>query len=257
MRLVVSLTTIPERRALLERTLASLRSQSQAPDAVYLWLPQERFAGCDAGDYRFPGVEVRVGADLGPAMKLLPVLDIETDPETCIVTVDDDVEYPPELIARLSSASRRYPDQAIGFTGWVLPSDASATSVVHLNAATPGVARMQPVHVLEGYRGVLYKRRFFGLEDIRGHLEALSAFRFHDDILLSGYLAVCGIQRLVRWYGTNPLDEAGYWGLNGDAIGLHTTPGWLEQGRACVEYWLRQDPGVFGPVGCAVGSDLG
>lgn len=255
MRLVVSLTTIPERRLLLERTLTSLRRQSLVPDAVYLWLPQERFAGNMSG-YRLPGVEVRVGADLGPAMKLLPVLDIETDPETCIVTIDDDVEYPPELIARLSSASRLHPDHAIGFTGWVLDPETSATSVVHLNAAMPGAARMQPVHVLEGYRGVLYKRRFFE-HDIHGHLEALSAFRFHDDILLSGYLAGRSIGRLVRGYGTDPLKETRYWGLNGDTIGLHTSPGWLEQGRICVDYWLRLDPGIFGPVGCAAGSDLG
>lgn len=254
MRLVVSLTTIPKRRSLLERTLASIWRQSQTPDVVYLWLPRERFSA-GVNDYRFPGVDVRVGADLGPAMKLLPVLDIETDPETLIITIDDDVEYPPELIARLLSASTLHPDQAIGFTGWALDPQTSATSIVHLNASTPGAARLQPVHVLEGYRGVVYRRRFFE-HDILGHLEALSAFRFHDDILLSGYLASRSIARLVRWYGTDPLEEGRHWGLNGDDVGLHTTPGWREQGKACVDYWLRLDPGLFGPVGCAAGRDL-
>lgn len=180
-------------------------------------------------------------------MKLLPVLDIESDPETLIITIDDDVEYPPGLIERLVTASRQHPDQAIGFTGWVFDPQTSATSIVHLNASTPGSTQLQAVHVLEGYRGVLYRRRFFE-RDIWDHQEALSEFRFHDDILLSGYLGSRGIGRLVRWYGADPQEEPYHWQLNGEHIGLHTTVGWLERGKSCVEYWLRRDAGVFGFV---------
>lgn len=242
MRIVVSLTTIPGRRTLLERTLDSIRQQTRPPDAIYLWLPRERFAD-GAQDYRFPEVEVRVGADLGPAMKLLPVLDVETHPETRIVTIDDDVEYPPRLIARLAEASELYPNHAIGFTGWMLDRPAAPTGVIHYNASTPGAAPYQPVHVLEGYRGVIYQRRFFD-RTLYEHLDALAAFRLHDDILFSGYLAYHGVGRLVCWYDDCARD-AGHWRLHGDGLGLHTTVGWLEQGRSCVAYWLARDPRIF------------
>ncbi|QIK38604.1 hypothetical protein GWK36_12125 [Caldichromatium japonicum] len=247
MRIVVSLTTLPERWHLLVRTLESIQRQTQPPAAIYLWLPRERFGEEVPQDYCFSGVDVRLSADLGPAMKLLPVLDIETDPETRIVTIDDDVEYPPGLIARLAELSNLYPDHALGFTGWVLDQPTAPTGVIHLNTSTMGSARFQPVHVLEGYRGVLYKRCFFD-RAIWDHLNALSAFRWHDDILLSGYLGSRGIERLVCRYNPDPLQEAYHWKLNGDDIGLHTTTDWLEQGRSCVAYWLARDPCLFAPI---------
>jgi hypothetical protein len=240
-RVVVSLTTIPGRTDLLRRTIQSLRRQTRPPDAIYLWLPAERFAADDP-NYRFAGVHVRSGPDLGPAMKLLPLLAIETHPDTAVIPVDDDVEYPPELIDRLLRAGAILPDHAIGFTGWTVTAGAAGLEVVHLNEDVPGAAMLQPVHVLEGYRGALYRRRFFE-QDVYQHLEALDAFRFHDDILLSGYLASRGIARSVRWYGSSPAPREGYWKLNGQDIGLHTRPGWVDQGWACWNYWALRFPG--------------
>ncbi len=241
MRVVVSLTTLPERAHLLERTIESLRHQTYRPDAIYLWLPEERFGAGYAG-HQFPDVQTRSGPDLGPAMKILPLLPIETDPETFIIPVDDDVEYPPELIERLVRAAWLHPDQAIGFTGWILSPDDSGVDVRHMNEEVADAAMFQPVHVLEGYRGVIYRRGFFEF-DILDHLAALPAFRLHDDILLSGYLASRGVGRMVRWYGATPATDR--WVLHGQEIGLHTTPGWLEQGRACVDYWRARAPDAF------------
>jgi hypothetical protein len=42
-------------------------------------------------------------------MKLLPTLSIETDPDTAIITVDDDVEYPPQLVEKLVKSIRPTP----------------------------------------------------------------------------------------------------------------------------------------------------
>lgn len=246
MRVVVSLTSIPGRADLLRRAIMSLRRQTHPIAAVYLWLPEERF-GAIHPDYRFTGVKTSLGPDLGPAMKILPLLAVESDPDTVIVPVDDDVEYPPELIERLVTAGTLLPDQAIGFTGWNVVAGAAGAEILHLNEDVPSAAILQPVHVLEGYRGVLYRRGFFD-QDIFRHLEALEAFRYHDDILLSGYLASRGITRTVRWYGTSRAPEGGYWTLNGQAIGLHTRPGWLEQGWACWHYWVRNFPGCMPPL---------
>lgn len=246
MRVVVSLTTIPGRETLLKRAIASLHRQTRRPDAIHLWLPVERF-GTDRAVTRFAGVQTRSGADLGPAMKILPLLPIETDPETLIIPVDDDVEYPPELIDKLVHTSVIFPDRAIGFTGWNAIKDADKTQIHHLNEDVACAAMFQRVHVLEGYRGVSYRRGFFE-PDIFEHLKALDAFRFHDDILLSGYLASRGIIRSVRWFGTSPAPPGNYWRLNGQDIGLHTELNWFEQGMACLDYWTRHFPGIFQPI---------
>lgn len=246
MRIVVSLTTIPGRGALLERTIASLHRQTYRPDAIFLWLPVERF-GTDRAGTRFAGVEVRSGPDLGPAMKILPLLRIETDPDTLIITVDDDVEYPPELVEKLAHASVILPDHAIGFTGWNAIKGAEETEILHLNENIACAAMFQRVHVLEGYRGVAYRRGFFE-SDIFYHLEAFDSFRIHDDILLSGYLASRGIARSVRWFNSKASSPDSYWKLNGQDIGLHTGSNWFEHGIACLDYWSQRVPGIFRPI---------
>jgi len=238
MRVVVSLTSIAGRAALLARAMDSLARQTRPADALYLWLPREQFAEIPP-EYRFPGVEVRRVADLGPATKLLPTLEVETHPETLLITVDDDVEYPPELIERLVGAARILPDCAIGFTGWCVEFGPEGERVRHFNEAVAEAAILQPVQVLEGYRGVLYRRDFFGA-DLPAHLAALAAFRMHDDMLFSGYLASRGIARVVRWFGDGFPPPGDRWGLLGDHLGLHTSADWLERGRACFAYWVQR-----------------
>lgn len=244
MRVVVSLTTIPGRVNLLQRTLASLQRQTCPPDAIYLWLPEPLFAGGPSTLPSMDGVIATSGPDPGPAMKLLPVLDRELDPETCVITVDDDIEYPPGLVERFIAASILLPDHALGFTGWNRVDSPAGPEVWHFNEEVPHAAMFQPVQVLEGYRGVIYRRRFF-THDIHRHLAAEPAFRFHDDILLSGYLASRGIARTVCWYTTYPPPPGSHWQLHGDAIGLHTRPAWLAEAWQAWDYWNHCKPGIF------------
>ena len=246
MRVVVSLTTIPGREEQLGKTISSLLRQTRQPDAIYLWLPRDRFDG-DIGGIRFPGVDTRAGSDQGPAMKLLPTLAVETDPETAIITVDDDVEYPAQLVDKLVTASGRLPDHAIGFTGWSLVGGTPGSPVVaHMNQDVPESAFFQPVQVLEGTRGVLYRRRFFA-DDIHEHSRALEAFRYHDDILFAGYLASRGITRSVRWFSVCPLERVNPWTVHCQDSGLHTTHDWYRLGWNCWDYWSTAQTGGIAP----------
>jgi len=84
----------------------------------------------------------------GPATKLIPALRAESDPETILITIDDDVFYPPSLVQELVDArshpfpsdmqerarvcecglfcscprriSLRRPNEAVGFSGYRL-----------------------------------------------------------------------------------------------------------------------------------------
>jgi len=247
MRVVVSLTTIPGREHLVERSIASLRRQTWQPNAIYLWLPEERF-GRTGERFRFAGVDVRSGPDLGPAMKVLPTLSVETDPDTVLISVDDDVEYPPQLVDKLVRSSALTPGHAIGFTGWSVDTGApDVTDVRHMNEACASSSFFQPVQVIEGTRGILYRRNFFDA-DIFRHCRALPAFRFHDDILLSGYLASRGIPRTVRWYNCLPRKDASYWKVACQDSGLHTTPDWRQLGWECWSYWSERSGGFPPPI---------
>jgi len=237
MRLVVSLTTLPGRERLLMRTLRSLARQTRQPDQIYLWLP--RVIGFQPQLKRLdPRVLVDTVDDLGPATKLLPILRIERDPDTLIVTADDDVDYPDVMLATLEQAFTIQANAAVGFTGWRLVSLEPQPVVEHYNEANPHCTAMHPVQVLEGTRGVLYKRSFFA-EDVFTHLAGEPAFRYHDDIFFGGYLAHHGVSKIVRRLNQAEVSRRPIWRVGCQDSGLHTTPGWYALGRQCWRYWAE------------------
>jgi len=123
-RLVVSMSTIPSRIHRLGRLLRSLKSQAVQPDAVLVGIPA--FATRLRQFYTVPDdlrsdplvTIVPLPADFGPLTKLLAALLVETDPATCIVTVDDDAEPPDDKLQSLVSWLPRLPTAAVGFGGW-------------------------------------------------------------------------------------------------------------------------------------------
>jgi len=84
---IISLTSIPSRLPLIERTLKSLMRQSLAPRRIILNLP--RFSRREGVAYEAPSfldglgaVEIRWCEDLGPSTKLLPSLRRRTRPSS-------------------------------------------------------------------------------------------------------------------------------------------------------------------------------
>lgn len=119
MSFIVSLTSHSERVHYLDAVVTGLLEQSVYPTAVVVNLP----LGCDwvpQSDTSLPfALQVRHVEDLGPATKLIPSLSLY--PDLPIVTIDDDVEYRPELFAELLDAHRRYPTLRIAGLARVLP----------------------------------------------------------------------------------------------------------------------------------------
>lgn len=233
MRLVVSLTTIPSRYEILRKALASLCQQTEPPDAIYLNLPHKsvrqgvEYPEFDASE--FPQVTVvRCESDWGPGTKLVPTLLRERDPQTVIVTVDDDVSYPNIFVSRMKAALFRIPNGAVGFCGWnVATLLAGGTYDFVYEEHTPhedGIG----VDVLEGYRGVAYRRGDFGddLLDLAGSLP--NEAYLVDDVWISGYLHGKGApRRVARFIPEMTLTPEQVWGslwiqhgLSAEAQGL-------------------------------------
>ena len=192
-RTVLTLTTSPQRMHHLPKVLDSIFNQLTSPDAVYLNLPK-RYRNRDT--YIIPDWLSDVqqltlqqqGDDLGPVMKILPVLEVETDPDTLLITIDDDVRYPPDTILALQTAAQANPKSAFGSRGFNFTNIGQ-----HLE---PVRGEYAPCHVLQGYGACAYRRHNFNTKILRNSLAAQpQSFRFSDDVILSNHIASRGVAR--------------------------------------------------------------
>ncbi|RLN50038.1 hypothetical protein BBJ29_002749 [Phytophthora kernoviae] len=128
-RVVVSLTTTPSRLDKVMESVRSLVKQSLEPDQIYVNIPEgpmKRHPERSYDDTEMPAelqklaplVRVNRCVDDGPATKLLGALRLEKNASTLIITLDDDFEYPPELVASLAWEAVAKPDDALGVCGW-------------------------------------------------------------------------------------------------------------------------------------------
>lgn len=107
-RLIVTLTSFPERMAEIKYTLYSLLTQTLKPDMVVLWLAKEQFPDReknlpqDVLNLRGNGLTIKWCDDLKSYKKLIPAL--KEFPDDILVTADDDLFYEPEWLEKLYTA---------------------------------------------------------------------------------------------------------------------------------------------------------
>lgn len=117
-KVIVSLTSFPDRIPELQYTLYSLLSQSFKPDEVILWLSKEEFLNGEGSlpseilAFKQPGLSIQWCDNLGSYKKLVPAL--ARNPEDIIVTADDDLFYHRDWLKFLYQAYLQYPHCIIG-----------------------------------------------------------------------------------------------------------------------------------------------
>jgi len=127
MRVVATLTTIPTREESVLKTIESIQQGNLKPDAIYVNLPKwyPKFGkGPDpslAPRLEALGATVNHCDDYGVLTKLLPTLQIEKDPETLIIVVDDDAHYKPQVLECLVATWNEFKPCAVGFSGLAYP----------------------------------------------------------------------------------------------------------------------------------------
>jgi protein O-GlcNAc transferase len=111
--LIVSLTSYPARFSTLPLTLKCLLSQSMHPDRIILWIAHEdkQELTKDILAFKKKGVEIKFCEDLRAFKKIIPTLELE--PDTYIVTADDDAFYPPEWLEKLVTCAQENPGEVI------------------------------------------------------------------------------------------------------------------------------------------------
>lgn len=138
------------------------------------------------------------GVDAGPITKVVGALALETDPETYVITLDDDTEYGPELVETL--VNHASPVASVGFE-CVEPRPLTGE---HRHISTGkwflfpfDRATVQCYGWLEGVQGVIYKRSFFWEDMLKVQAESPQGCWYDDDVFLAGYLHSKGIRRFV------------------------------------------------------------
>ena len=162
MRVVVTLTTIPTREDSVLKTVKSIFNGTVKPDVIYVNLPEwyPRFKCSPDSNLETKlkdlGVVVNKCKDYGSLTKLVPVLDIETDPDTCIVVIDDDMNYQPRFLEGLLKGYSEF-KCPVGYSGIAYPE----TVIQHYGQLRFHVffGHGTRTEILECAFGVLFPRR--------------------------------------------------------------------------------------------------
>lgn len=112
-KIIVSLTSFPERIDTVWITVQTLMHQTRKPYQILLWLAQEQFPNGENDlpdnllNLRKYGLSIKFCDNLYPHKKYFYTM--QEYPEYTVVTVDDDVLYPEYLLEKLESTSQKYP----------------------------------------------------------------------------------------------------------------------------------------------------
>lgn len=188
-RIVISLTTTPHRIDKIKDTLDSLLAQSIKADQIYLNVPYHFQR--DNIPYvipswldKYPGVTINRVEDFGPITKLLPTLQLEPDPATLILTVDDDVWYPRHVVRDLVHYALQHRDVAVSplNVSFALNADYELHDIVYrFKHGAKGL-------LVVGAAGVAYRSGFFAADFAELVGKMPKACTLADDLILSLYL---------------------------------------------------------------------
>lgn len=110
---IVSLTSFPDRIQTVWITIATILNQTVKPQKVILWLASEQFPQGEAElpqnllKFKQYGLTIRFCENLYSHKKYFYAM--KENPESTVITVDDDIFYPEYLIERLLEVSRANP----------------------------------------------------------------------------------------------------------------------------------------------------
>lgn len=215
-RVVATYTTLPSRYDVLKRSILSLKAQTHKLDAIYVSIPKI----ASRLNKEYPPLPedlaslctvVKSEYDYGPLTKIYGALMMESDPNTIIISCDDDVFFDPNHIEIMLRHHNRYPHSVITGTGALISRGLFFISIVstvrpfHNWSGFTGFTvpkEGRTVDLIFGVAGVLYTREMFPAKEVlhdellHHSLEDQTIFH-NDDVLISGYLSKHNIERRV------------------------------------------------------------
>lgn len=252
--IVVSLTTTPYRVYPMRQVIEFVLAEKVPLKAIYVNLPyvfKRNNMPYPVPQYLTdnPRLTILRPKDYGPGTKLLGALEQAKLPANAIIiTVDDDITYPKNILLHLAYKAKQNPDHAIGLSG-MRPHYNRKGQIITDSLRGIGLKAIKEnnalVPILEGFAGIAYRPRFFD-KSVFEIENAPRECRNSDDIFFSFYLAKNNVPRQVlrsKYMFLEMVSWNEMVGFNHDALHqLSPTP--AERHRACVAYLKETYPGV-------------
>lgn len=203
---VVSLTTYSKRIHEVYLTIESIMQGTVKPNRIILWLAENEFKGKTLPvvlqNQIKRGLEVRYCQDIRSYKKIIPTLTL--CPDACIITIDDDLIYEPDIIEHLIQSYKEHPScisacrirkirfdedgKLTKYNDWHLGEYEAFPS--HYNFLTSGGGTLFPPHLLHSQ---------VGNEELFMKLCPTA-----DDIWLNAMLIINGT-KVVKAFTHNPI----------------------------------------------------
>ena len=182
---VVSLTSYRNRIYDVSLVIESIMQGTVKPNRIVLWLSEEEFK-----EKKHPkalemqksrGLQVEYCEDIRSYKKLIPSLIMF--PDTCIVTIDDDVLYEYDFLERMLEAHRIHPKAACGTRVHKikLGNDGRPLSYMDWDWYTTEVGIESPLYFPTGVGGILYPPHCFAPE-VLNKKAFMSLAPYADDV---------------------------------------------------------------------------
>lgn len=137
--------------------------------------------------------------DLGAATKLIPTVERINDPETIIIVVDDDIVYHKDMIKEHIQNRIKWPECPVGYDGMRAKDSNFGDSRDYFFT---GLHMNSRVDILQHYRSVSYKRRFFEDDFFDFVKENIS---WDDDLIYAAYFSFKKRDRIVTYFESDPI----------------------------------------------------
>ena len=158
---IISFTSYPARIETVYLTAMTLLNQTVRPRAVILWLANEQFPNLEDDlpvkliALKEKGLTIKFCDDLRPHKKYFYTM--KENSGVYVITVDDDIFYPENLVENLMNTSKKYPDTVVCTWGHEITPDENGDvfSADNWKYSDDGI---QPSYSLmpTGIGGVLY-----------------------------------------------------------------------------------------------------
>jgi hypothetical protein len=199
-QLLISLTTYGERLTTVHKTIQSLLNQSKLADKILLWLDEDEF-----NDSNIPTqlksltskcFEIRYCHNLRSYKKLVPAL--RAFPDATIITFDDDIIYPSNLVEDLYNECQLSPGSIIASRGRIITLKngdfAPYASWQYIKNAKKIAAKYCIIPI--GYGGVLYPPNSLCDEVVNEH-RFMALAPYADDIWFKVMSLLKGTETII------------------------------------------------------------
>ena len=206
-KIIVSLTSFPERIYTVIKTIKTLLTQTLKPDMVILWLASEQFPNGENDlpsellDLKKYGLTIDWYKDIRSYKKIIPAL--KKYPDAVIITTDDDIYYAPDTIETLYQSYLKHPAEIQAHRCDWLSIDNKNNIIwdktrILFKDLHRGEASFR--QRLTGYGAVLYPPHSL-YKDVTNEDIISKTIPTHDDIWLWAMAVLAGTKtRLVKGY---------------------------------------------------------